>query len=346
MTEIERSIRGPATISQAPRFAGPATFARLPTLDEVGRADVAIVGIPFDGGSTYRPGARFGPTAVRHASRLLRPYHPELDVEPFALQQVADAGDVQCTPLSVEKALDQMTAGARAVLRRCHRLVAIGGDHTVALATLRAAHESFGPLAVVHFDAHLDTWSTYLDSQYNHGTPFRRAMEEGLLAQERCVHIGLRRSMPSRADISRDSDLGFRQVSATTVGELGPAVVGDEIRQRVADSPVYISIDIDVLDPAFAPGTGTPEPGGLSSRELLSILRHLRDLPVACADVVEVSPAYDHAEVTALAAAHAIYEILGLIAVETRNRAAGQMRAGQIAGLSTAPEPSGPERSS
>jgi agmatinase len=243
---------------------------------------------------------------------LLRPYHPGLDVEPFAAQQVADAGDLLCTPFDIDHALNEITEGATTLLNDCRHVVAIGGDHTVALAMLRAVHAHVGPVAVVHFDAHLDTWSSYRDNAYNHGTPFRRAVEEELLVPDRSIHVGLRGSLPARTDLAQDSDLGFRQVDAMTVGDLGPAATAQQIRERVGDNPVYVSVDIDVLDPAHAPGTGTPEAGGLTSRELLAILRNLNGLPIMSTDLVEVSPAYDHAEVTAIAAAHIIYEMLGL----------------------------------
>jgi agmatinase len=316
MGEEPRSApRGPLDARQVPRFAGPTTFARLPTLDAVQRCDVAIVGIPFDSGVTYRPGARFGPAAIRQGSRLLRGYHPALDVEPFFLQQVADAGDIACTPFDIETALSEIQAGAGELLERSGHLIALGGDHTVALAMLRAVRERKGPVAVVHFDAHLDTWGSYFGAPYTHGTPFRRAAEEGLLVRDRSVHVGIRGPLFTRDDLPQDSDLGFRQIDTAAVAELGAREVAARVRERVGDAPVYVSVDVDVLDPAHAPGTGTPEAGGLTSRELLQVLRGLAGLPLVGADVVEVAPAYDHAEITAIAAAHVVYELLGLFAL-------------------------------
>lgn len=305
---------GSLDATQVPRFAGPATFARLPRLDEVDRCDVAILGVPFDAGVTYRPGARFGPTAVRQGSRLLRPYHPGLEIEPFGVQQVADAGDVTCTPFDIAKAIGQIQSSAEQLLRSVGRLLSIGGDHTIALPLLRAVTGRFGPVALVHFDAHLDTWDTYFGAPYTHGTPFRRAFEEGLLAEEASMHVGIRGPLYARSDLVDDTSFGFRIVHAMELETIGVAGAVERIRSRVGDRPVYVSIDIDVLDPSHAPGTGTPEAGGLSSRELLGILRGLAGLPIASADIVEVAPAYDHAELTTIAASHAAYELLGLMA--------------------------------
>ena len=310
----ERPPVGPTDALQVPRFAGPQTFARLPRRDEVERCDVAIVGVPFDSGTTYRPGARFGPMGVRAGSRLLRPLHAWLDVEPFAVQQVADAGDIAVNPFDIGEAIAQIEAGAEALLGGAGRIVSIGGDHTVALPLLRAVRRAFGPVAVLHFDAHLDTWDTYWGQPYTHGTPFRRASEEGLMAPERSIHVGIRGSLYSRQDVPDDRQLGFDLIDAMSLETLGIDGVAARIRERVGDAPVYVSIDIDVLDPAHAPGTGTPEAGGLTSRELIGILRALDGVPIASADVVEMAPAYDHAEITAIAASHAIYELLGLMA--------------------------------
>lgn len=310
--------RGPVDPLQVPRFAGASTFARLPTLDEVDRADVGVVGIPFDSGVTYRPGARFGPMAVRAASRLLRSYHPGLDVLPFASQQVVDAGDIACTPFSIEEAIGQIQERVTALGRRVKRLVSVGGDHTIALPLLRTVRERHGPVALVHFDAHLDTWDTYFGAAYTHGTPFRRAWEEGLLLKDQAVHVGIRGPLFSPEDLVDDAGFGFDIVSSSDVLAEGIAETVQHVRRRVGDAPVYLSIDIDTLDPAFAPGTGTPEAGGMSSRELLGIVRGLSGLDLVGADVVEVAPAYDHAEITAVAAAHIVYELVSLFAANRR----------------------------
>ncbi|TFD34139.1 agmatinase [Cryobacterium cryoconiti] len=306
--------RGPVDASVVPRFAGIATFARLPRLDEVERADIAIVGIPFDSGVSYRPGARFGPAHVREASRLLRPYNPAQDVFPFGAQQVADAGDIAANPFDIAAAVAEIEAGARQLSEHADRLVAIGGDHTIALPLLRVAHAQHGPVAVLHFDAHLDTWDTYFGAPMTHGTPFRRASEEGLIDLTASMHVGIRGPLYSKDDLEDDARLGFAIVTSEFVEEHGVAAAIERIRARVGDAPLYISIDIDVLDPAHAPGTGTPEAGGLTSRELLRMLRALADLRIIGADVVEVAPAYDHAQLTAVAASHVVYELLSAMA--------------------------------
>jgi agmatinase len=301
-----------------PRFVGPDTFARLPRLQDVDRARVAVLGVPFDSGTTYRPGARFGPQAVRAGSKLLRAYHQAMDVSPWLVDQVADAGDLAPNPFSLAEAIEHIENGARETLERADVVLAIGGDHTIALPLLRVAHERHGRIALVHFDAHLDTWDTYFGAPYTHGTPFRRAFEEGLLADDRCAHVGIRGPIFGKVDLAEDAGFGFDIVSTVDIAKAGVDAAVERIRTRVGDSPVYVSIDIDVLDPAHAPGTGTPEPGGLTTREAMLILRGLAGLPIVGADVVEVAPPYDHAELTAMAAANLAYELLALFALAPR----------------------------
>jgi agmatinase len=312
------AIQGPIDTTRTPRFAGPPTYALLPRRDQVSHCDVAILGVPFDSGTSYRPGSRFGPAAVRQGSRLLRPYHPGLAVAPFAVQQVADAGDIACNPFNIAEAVAQVEAGAAALLDGAGHLLAIGGDHTIALPLLRVTRARSGPVALVHFDAHLDTWDTYFGAPVTHGTPFRRAAEEGLFLDEHSMHVGLRGPVYAASDLTSDAELGFRSVQAMELERIGVDGVVARIRERVANAPLYVSIDIDVLDPAHAPGTGTPEAGGLTSRELLGILRGLAGLPLVGADVVEVAPAYDHAEMTTVAAAHVCYELLSLFALASQ----------------------------
>ncbi len=298
-----------------PRYAGPSTFCRLPELRDVPRCDVAVLGIPFDSGTSYRPGARFGPQAIRQASRHLRTnFHPAYAVEPFRQLQVADAGDVGCNPYNIEQAIAQIETAAADLLAKSAAIVSLGGDHTIAVPLLRAVNKQVGPVALVHFDAHLDTWDTYFGAPYTHGTPFRRAAEEGLFNDAASMHVGIRGPLYSREDLIRDAALGFKVVHCDELQTHGVEHVVKRIRDRVGDHPLYLSIDIDVLDPAHAPGTGTPEIAGLSSRELLNIIRGLQGLNLIAADIVEVAPAYDHAEITALAAATIAFEMINLIA--------------------------------
>ena len=304
---------GPVDATKIPRYAGETTFARLPRLADVPGADALIWGVPFDSGVTYRPGARFGPNHIRQSSRLLRPYNPALDVQPFGRQQVADAGDAGVNPFSIAEAITSIENAARELSGNRTRLVTLGGDHTIALPLLRVAHERHGPVAVLHFDAHLDTWDTYFGEPYTHGTPFRRASEEGLIDFDHSMHVGIRGPLYAKLDLDESERLGFAAINCRDFARKSLDELIGRMRDRLGDRPVYVSVDIDVLDPGFAPGTGTPEAGGMSSRELLEVLRGLAGLDVVGADVVEVSPAYDHAEITGIAAAHVAYELLSVL---------------------------------
>ncbi|MEV6334678.1 agmatinase [Nocardia vinacea] len=309
---------GPVDATVIPRYGGPATFARLPRIDEVAATDIAIVGVPFDTGVSYRPGARLGPGHVRMSSKLLRPYNPALDISPFDALQITDAGDLSCNPFDIDAAIAEIEYGADAITGTGARLLTIGGDHTIALPLLRSVARRHGPVAVVHFDAHLDTWDTYFGASYTHGTPFRRASEEGLIDREASMHIGTRGPLYGSGDLADDRMLGFATITAPEIEIDGVSAAVERMRARIGDRPVYVSVDIDVLDPAHAPGTGTPEAGGLTSRELLYLLRAFSNANLVGADIVEVSPAYDHAEITGIAAAHVGYELLSAMAMDRR----------------------------
>ena len=306
----------PVSGTVVPRYAGPSTFARLPELRDVEQCDVAIIGVPFDAGTSYRPGARFGPQSVRQASRQLRTnYHPDYDVEPFKVQQVADAGDIACNPFDINEAIKQIENGADDLLSKAGSIVTIGGDHTIALPLLRSVNKKVGgPVALVHFDAHLDTWDTYFGAPYTHGTPFRRAREESLFLDDASMHIGIRGPLYSTDDLKNDRELGFKTIHCDEFQTQSIDQIVKRIKDRIGNNPLYISIDIDVLDPAHAPGTGTPEVAGMTTREILNVLRGLAGSKLVSADVVEVAPAYDHAELTSTAAATIVYELVNLIA--------------------------------
>ncbi len=305
----------PVSGTVVPRYAGPSTFCRLPELRDVPYCDVAILGIPFDSGTSYRPGARFGPQAIRQASRHLRTnFHPAYDTEPFKTIQVADAGDVACNPYNIEEAIAQIEVTADELYKKAPVIISLGGDHTIAVPLLRSINKVVGQVALVHFDAHLDTWDTYFGAPYTHGTPFRRAAEENLFNDDASIHVGIRGPLYSPDDLANDAELGFKVVHCDELEAHGVDHVVKRIRDRVGDNPLYLSIDIDVLDPSHAPGTGTPEIAGITSRELVGILRGLQGLNLVSGDVVEVAPAYDHAEITSLAAATIAFEMVNLIA--------------------------------
>ena len=302
-----------------PRFAGLRTFARVPTLEQAGRADVAVLGAPFDGGTTFRAGSRYGPGGIREASLLLRPYNDALDLSPFAERQIVDAGDAPASPVDIVAAHQAIEDAAAALHHSGARVLGLGGDHSVSLPLLRAAAATHGQLSLLQLDAHTDTWDSYFGSKLTHGTMFRRAVEEGVIDGHSSVQIGLRGSMYSPDDYADNAALGFTTLLARdfdTVGVAGSV----ELALSKLRSPVYITVDIDCLDPAFAPGTGTPEAGGLTSRELLAVVRGLAGaVDVTAADVVEVSPPYDPSGATAVAGANVAYELLGLLVISLRD---------------------------
>lgn len=303
-------ILGQIATTEVPRYAAPGTFGLVPDIRELTKADVGVLGVPFDSTVSYRPGARFGPEHIRNASRLLRPYNPEADKWPFLGQQVADLGDVAFNPYDITGALGSIEAAVSNALDFAPKALILGGDHSISLPVLRVLAKKHGPISVIHFDAHLDTWDTYFDQPYLHGTPFRRASEEGLLDKEGCTHVGTRGGLYGNTDMLEDSALGFMTIRCHELHLDGVQTAIERIRARVQDRPTYLSVDIDVLDPAYAPGTGTPEPGGMASWQLLHIIRSLSDLNVVGGDIMEVAPAYDHAEITGFAAAHVGYELL------------------------------------
>jgi agmatinase len=285
-------------------------------LDDV---DVAVVGVPFDTATSRRPGARFGPEAIRSASIGLRPYHPPLDVDVFASLSVVDRGDLDVTPGNAERTTGQIAAALEPAVRRGVVPLVLGGDHSIVLGELRAHAAVHGPLALVLLDAHADTWDQYYGERYFHGTPFRRAVEEGLLRPERSVLAGMRGPLYSASDLSDARALGFEVLEDAELRALATADYARRVRERVGDGAAFFSFDIDVIDPAFAPGTGTPEVAGLTPREALALIRSLAGMRFTGYDVVEVSPPYDsRGESTALVAAAVAFEFMALTAVSRR----------------------------
>ncbi|CAA9415930.1 Guanidinobutyrase [uncultured Rubrobacteraceae bacterium] len=311
----------PADSFETPRFSGVRTFMRLPNTQDLENADVAIVGAPFDTGATFRAGARFGPEGIRSVSHLLRRYNPSLGVVIFDHLSVIDYGDVPVVPGFIEASYEKISEGLEPIHRAGVVPIVLGGDHSIALPELRAAAAVHGPLALVQFDSHPDTWDSYFGQKHTHGTPFRRAVEEGLLDTSRAIQVGMRGSIYDEGDWNDAREMGFDLVPTDEVRKLGIPAMIDRIRERVGDAKTYVSFDVDFVDPAFAPGTGTPEIGGFTSREAQEFVRGLAGLDIIGCDVVEVYPAYDPAGITALLAANVAHEFLSLIALRRKGPA-------------------------
>src|SRR5262245_62045990 len=300
---------------RSPRFGQPATFMLLPQRRDPAGLDVALVGIPYDGGTSYRSGARYGPRHVREQSSLIRPWNPVLQVSPFEKLAVADCGDVDVVPISIEGTFAAIERDMRAFVEAGVRPLAVGGDHSITLPILRALARRHGRLGLVHFDAHPDTWDEYFGSKYFHGTTFRRAVEEDLIDGRRVVQIGIRGPLYGPDDFDFHREHRLEAIRVETVKERGTAWVAERVR-RLAGGPVYCSFDIDAVDPAYAPATGTPEVGGLTSFEALTLVRALRGLDLVGADLVEVSPPFDGpGQITSLLAANLLFELLSVFAL-------------------------------
>jgi agmatinase len=311
------------TDRSAPRYAGIRTFARQRQRSAAERIDTAVIGVPFDTATSFRPGARFGPEAIRSASVLLRAWHPLHEIDVFAAQTVVDAGDVAVTPGNAERTLEQVAGELSQLIEGGAIPLVLGGDHTIALAELRAQAAMRGEApALVLLDAHADTWDEYYGERYFHGTPFRRAVEEGVIDADHSLIAGLRGSLYGPQDLHQARELGFELVGIDELRALAPAAFAERVRERVGGRTALLGFDIDVVDPSAAPGTGTPEPGGLLAHEALALLRALAGIRFAGFDVVELSPPYDGpGQTTALLAANVAYEMLALAAL-----AAGEPR--------------------
>ena len=314
----------------APRYTGVRTFARLPHV-ELPRDDVdaAVIGVPFDTATSFRSGARFGPEAIRAGSLLLRPYHPVLDVDVFGMLSIVDGGDLAVTPGNALRTTEQIDAALRPILDAGTVPLILGGDHSIVLGELRAQHAVHGPVGLVLLDAHADTWDQYYGERYFHGTPFKRAVEEGLLAPERSLLAGMRGPLYGPEDMDVPLELGFEVIAGPELITLRPEQYRERVKAKVGEGPTYLSFDIDVLDPASAPGTGTPEVAGLQPREALAFLRALAGIAFTGFDVVEVAPAYDSpGQITALNAAAVAYDLLALLAVARDSRTGLDLKRG------------------
>ena len=300
----------PLSGNTMPRFGGIATMMRLPHVESTAGLDACFVGVPFDLGTSNRNGARLGPRQIRTESVLLRPYNMATRAAPFDSLRVADIGDVAANPFNIVRAIEDIALAYDDIIANGCRPISLGGDHTIALPILRAMHRRYGKVGVVHVDAHADVNDTMYGEKIAHGTPFRRAVEEGLLDCDRVVQIGLRGTGYHADDFDWCREQGFRVVQAEECWYKSLEPLMAEVRERVGGGPVYLSFDIDGLDPAYAPGTGTPEIGGLTVPQGLEIIRGLRGLDLIGADLVEVSPPYDPAGTTALLAANLAFEML------------------------------------
>jgi agmatinase len=306
----------------APRFTGPRTYARLPHVKELDGVDAAVLGIPWDGGASFRSGARFGPEAVRSASGMIRTYNPAQRVQVFGVLSTIDYGDAPTAPGYLEETLRRAEEFVRPIAESGSLPVAIGGDHSITLAELRALASVHGPLGLVHLDSHTDMWDSYYDGiRYGHGTLFRRAIEEGLLDPSRVLQAGMRGSLYDEDDEGIPGELGVESIPWVELARLSADELARRARERLGSGPAFLSLDVDFVDAAFCPGTGTPEVGGPTSFEALSYLRALTRLRFVGFDVVEVAPPYDGpGQVTALFAANAVFEMLSLILMAGKER--------------------------
>jgi len=297
-------------------FMGIPSFMRLPVTHDLAGIDVAVMGVPFDSGTSYRSGTRFGPRKIRETSLSLWGHNPTLNVSPLKKLNVVDYGDVSVIPTSIELTMTSITKAASEVLNTGTTLITLGGDHSISLPLLRAHAKKFGPLSLVHIDAHLDTWEEEFEGiPYSHGTPFRYAIEEGLIREGEYMQIGIRGPVSYENDYADAAKLGAHTITNHDVFEKGIPAVLEDVHQRVK-GPVYVTVDIDSADPAYAPGTGTPEVGGLTSYQLLQLVRGLHGLNLVGFDLVEVSPPYDHGDITAVLAANIVFEYLSLLSLK------------------------------
>lgn len=297
-------------------FHGIPTFMRLPASRQLEGIDVAVVGVPYDSGASYRSGTRFGPRKIREASLLLWGYNEVMGVAPTKVLNIVDYGDVEIIPVDIQATMKSIHSQVGGLLEKGVSVAALGGDHSISLPLLRAHADKFGPLAVVHFDSHPDTWDEEYDGfPFSHGTPFIRAIEEGLIDTGAYLQIGIRGPTSGINDLQETRRLGAQIIKIEQAFEMGIPAVIQEIKVKMGDRPVYVSLDIDALDPAYAPGTGTPEVGGFTSFQMLQLVRGLKGLNLVGFDLVEVSPPYDPSEITSILAANLAFEYLSLLAL-------------------------------
>nr|WP_310364233.1 agmatinase [Neobacillus drentensis] len=302
-----------------PRFSGIRSFMRLPYQQEIDQKDFVILGAPFDTSASYRSGARFGPEAIRRSSVLLRPANVYHQIRPFDYLDGVDGGDVMVIPGNTLQSHQYITEHVKEWAKKGAVPIVLGGDHSISLPELRALSSVHGPLSLIHFDAHGDTWDEYWGEKYTHGTPFRRALEEGIINPSRSIQVGMRGTVYDPNDINEERELGFEVITSDEMRIIGLNETISRVRERVGNEKVFLTFDIDFLDPVYAPGTGTPEIADFTSAEAQHMLRQLSGLNFIGFDLVEVLPALDPSEVTALTAASIVFEFLSLLAVSKRD---------------------------
>lgn len=317
---FDKTITQPASASSSPRFVNMGTFMRMQRVTDLEGLDFAIVGIPFDTASSFRVGARFGPSGIRNISTMIKPNNVILETNILDELKGGDYGDINIVPGYILPSYEIIEEEISKIVEAGVIPIGLGGDHSVTLAELRAVAKKHGPVSLVHFDSHADINDEVFGEKYNHGTPFRRAIEEGLIDPSTSIQIGMRGSLYDPNEHKMAAELGLKLIPSHKVRELGFEEVNRQIIERVGDSKVFYTFDIDFVDPAYAPGTGTPEVGGFTSLESLNMMRALKDLNFVGFDIVEVAPCYDSGEITSLLAANIVFEFLSMLASKKKNR--------------------------
>ena len=314
MTEIKQ----PTSALSSPRFCNMGTFMRMQKVDSAEGLDFVIAGAPFDTASSFRSGSRFGPNAIRNISAMMKPNNVIMQVNIMDGLKGGDIGDFNVTPGYIHPTYQAIEEGVANILKENACPIVLGGDHSITLAELRAAAKKYGPVALVHFDSHSDLCDEVFGQKYNHGTPFRRALEENLMDASHSIQVGMRGSLYDPDEHKMAAELGMKLIPAHKVREMGLKTLVKTILERVGDKPCFLTFDIDFVDPAYAPGTGTPEVGGFTSLEALELVRNIKDLNFVGFDLVEVLPAYDHGEITAYLAANIVFEYLSILAMKKK----------------------------
>lgn len=312
-------VKQPASALSSPRFCNMGTFMRMSKVDSAEGLDFVIAGAPFDTASSFRSGSRFGPNAIRNISAMMKPNNVLLQVNIMESLKGGDIGDFNVTPGYIHPSYAAIEEGVSQILEKNAVPIVLGGDHSITLAELRAVAKKYGPVALVHFDSHSDLCDTVFGEKYNHGTPFRRAIEENLIDPSHSIQIGMRGSLYDPNEHKMAADLGMKLIPAHKVREMGTDALIQAVLERVGDKPCFLTFDIDFVDPAYAPGTGTPEVGGFTSFETLDMVRRIKDLNYVGFDIVEVLPAYDSGEITAYMTANIVFEYLSILALKKQN---------------------------